>query len=112
MEAIEGHALRNRGGRVIFSPMRTHEDIDRRSLELARSIASQIDRDPDRGGLLHARRVCEHWLQVAPLPVIAEWNAIFLRPWAEVRSVLLSDSEDGRRLRQSSPFCSVLSARE
>lgn len=29
-----------------------------------------------------------------------------------VRCVLLADNEEGRRLRQSSPFCSVLTARE
>lgn len=92
--------------------MRTHDGIDRRSLELARAIVARIDNDPARRGLRNAVRMCEHWMVAAPLPVIAEWRKILDRPWEDVRCVLLNDSDDGRRLRQSSPFCSVLSARE
>lgn len=92
--------------------MRTHTDVDRRSLELARAIVSKIDGDPERCGLLNARRVCARWMQRESLPVLAEWQCILDRSWNDVRCVLLSDTEDGRRLRQSSPFCSVLTVRE
>lgn len=92
--------------------MRTHADIDRRSLEMARAIVTKIDGDPERRGLLNAQRVCGRWLQTSPLPVLAEWKGILDQAWEDVRRVLLSDTEEGRRLRQSSPFCSVLTVRE
>ena len=38
--------------------------------------------------------------------------AILERPWAEIRSILLDDSEEGRRLRQNDPFCGVLTPAE
>ena len=92
--------------------MRTHQDIDRRSLTLARAIVDRIDRDPEHHGLLAAREVCRRWLQAGPRPAVAEWQDILAGSWRDVRAVLLRDDEEGRRLRQNSPFCSVLSARE
>jgi hypothetical protein len=36
--------------------VRTHQEIDRRSLELVRRIVAKIDADPERQGLAHAKR--------------------------------------------------------
>ena len=92
--------------------MRTHQEIDRRSLALARAIALKIDGDPDHAGLRKAQETCSRWISIGAGVAAAEWQAILKRPWHEVRAVLLEDSEEGRRLRQSSPFCGVLSVRE
>ena len=88
--------------------MKTHESIDRRSLAMARAIAARIDADPVRSGLAKARAVCQRWYLQRGAPTHKEWLGILERPWSEVRGVLLDESEEGRRLRQSSPFCGIL----
>lgn len=92
--------------------MRTHQEIDRRSLELARAVVAVIDADPDRQGLEKARRTCDRWMQSQPSPAVAEWRELLTRDWAVVRGVLLDETEEGQRRRQSNPFVGVLSSRE
>jgi hypothetical protein len=97
---------------VTLASMKTHDQIDRRSLALARAVVEVIDQDPARAGLARARATCERWLSVSPAPAIAEWSRILELGWEEIRSMLLDPGEEGQRLRQSSPFCGVLSPRE
>lgn len=92
--------------------MSTHQEIDERSLELSRAIVRKIDQDPNRDGLLRARRNCERWLTQNDSRAIRECRSILEKPWEDVRAVLLDESEEGKRLRQSNPFCGVLSPRE
>lgn len=92
--------------------MKSHEDIDRRGLVLALEIVARIDADPLRAGLESARATCRHWRRVAPSPAVEEWAGLLDGSWEEVRSVLLRDDQEGRRLRQNSPFCSVLTPHE
>jgi len=92
--------------------MRTHQQIDRRSLVLARAVAERIDRDPSHAGLDTARQVCRRWKQQGVSGAIDEWLAILAGSWEQVRAVLLADDEEGRRLRQSTPFCGILTPRE
>jgi len=92
--------------------MKTHEEIDLRSLALAQVVASAIDRDASLAGLGRARRTCERWLRDVPSPAITEWHGILQREWPEIRPILLDPGERGRRLRQSNPFCGILSPRE
>ena len=92
--------------------MEKHEEIDRRSLALATVIADAIDRDAAREGLSRARQTCARWLAAAPVPAIVEWLGLLQREWPEIRAELLDPGERGRRLRQSSPFCGILSPRE
>jgi hypothetical protein len=92
--------------------MRDHAAIDARSLALAEAIAAKIDADPARGGVSKAAAVCARWARRRPDPCAEEWLAILGRPWEEVRAVLLDDSEEGRRLRQNSPFCGILTPKE
>ncbi len=87
--------------------MRTHEDIDRRSLTMARRIVAKIDADARREGLDHARRVCARWVERGNVPA-REWLTILRRPWPEIRAILLDDCEESRRLRQNDPFCGIL----
>jgi hypothetical protein len=92
--------------------MKTHEQIDRRSLALARAVVDAIDRDPSRAGLERARSTCRRWPLQAPSPAAAEWSRILEREWEAIRLFLLDPGEEGRRLRQSNPFCGVLAPRE
>ena len=92
--------------------MQNHDDIDSRSLALAQAVAAVIDRDPRRAGLDKARRTCARWHLQSPARATAEWIAILERDWPQVRTVLLDPGEGGRRLRQSNPFCGILSPRE
>ncbi|MEO7795552.1 MAG: hypothetical protein ABIV06_12350 [Thermoanaerobaculia bacterium] len=92
--------------------MRLHEQIDLRSLELARAVVARIDADPERHGLERARKTCSRWLGSAPAPALEEWSRILVRDWTVIRSVLLDEGAEGQRLRQSSPFTGVLTPSE
>jgi hypothetical protein len=92
--------------------MHHHTNIDRRSLALARAVASRIDADPQHSGLLKARAVCRRWLDQGSSPAVREWAVILEHPWEQVREILLAESEGSRRLRQSGPFVGILSPRE
>lgn len=87
--------------------MKTHDAIDRRSLTMTRRIVEKIDGDPTRRGLEHARDVCARWVERGNRPAM-EWMPILQRTWSEIRGVLLDESEEGKRLRQNSPFCGIL----
>jgi hypothetical protein len=92
--------------------MKTHEQIDERSLAMAREIVARIDRDPARAGLAKALTTCRRWHEERPLPATKEWLDILDRPWEHIRKALLDESEDGKRLRQSHPFCGILTPRD
>ena len=92
--------------------MTSHGDIDRRSLELAYELVRRVDADPQHEALAQARRRCERWLHTAPCTDLQQWEKILRNPWPAVRDVLLDPSETGQRLRQSNPFCGVLTPRE
>jgi hypothetical protein len=98
--------------RRYYERMRTHQEIDSRSLVMAREIVKRIDADPKHSGVVHAREVCRRWNIERQSPVISEWLEILEKPWAEIRSILLDEGEYGKRLRQSSPFAGILSNRE
>ena len=79
---------------------------------MARAIVAKIDQDPARKGLAKARATCGRWYRERPLGAAKEWLEILDRPWEQVREVLIDESEEGRRLRQSDPFCGILTPRE
>src|SRR5205085_10894681 len=89
----------------------TQPAINRRGLTMACRSAAKIDGDPGREGLANAREVCARWVEEGNVPA-KEWMAILQRPWPEIRSILLDDSEEGRRLRQNDPFCGILTRAE
>jgi hypothetical protein len=94
--------------------MRSHEWIDQRSLALDRAVAEKLRAEPalvDR-----ARETLGRWLEqrrAAVPPVLLEWREILAHwPLARILDLLTSADEDPRRLRQSSPFCGILSPEE
>jgi len=90
----------------------THQQIDQRSLAMAKAVVERIDRDPERAGLKKAKSTCQRWFQSEPAAAIGEWLAILDLPWEKIRLVLLDESEEGQRLRQSAPFAGVLTPQE
>jgi hypothetical protein len=92
--------------------MESHQQIDARSLALARAVASRIDADPEHRAVDEARARCARWRKTAPCADLGLWAEVLCRPWSEIKAVLLDPSEHGTQLRQSNPFCGVLSPRE
>ena len=89
-----------------------HPHLDRRSLEMARIVVERIDADPTLVRIAHEN--LERWRQHQGELGLAdrEWRAILSRPWAEIREILLDDSEEGQRLRSSHPFRGIVSEEE
>lgn len=92
--------------------MASQQDLDRLHLAMHQAVVAIIDADPHRRGLRIARSNCARWLARGSYPAIVEWQEILERPWDEVRAVMLDPSDDGHRLRSSSPFAGVLTPRE
>jgi hypothetical protein len=92
-----------------------HEQTDEISLAMGRRVAARLGRQPEL--LQLARENLDRWTRLnadAPslLRCYAEWREILDRPLEEICRILISDSEEARRLRQNSPFAGVLSPRE
>jgi len=86
----------------------THADIDRRIARLVRRCIEKIDAHPER---LHDT-VGPSIERIGDPAVRAEWRLLLQRPWAELRALLLEESERAARLRQNAPFGRLLTPRE
>jgi hypothetical protein len=92
--------------------MQTHQEIDRRSLAMVRRIVEKIDADPERSGLAHAKQVCARWVDQG-IRSAREWQRLLdEKSWEEIRAVLLDESDEGQRLRQTDPFVGILTPQE
>lgn len=93
----------------------SHELQDAISLEMARRVASRLRASP---GLLDvARSNLARWSErnadaPALLRCYAEWQELLARPLEDVLEILCSDTDNGQRLRQNSPFAGVLTPAE
>ena len=92
--------------------MKTHQAVDRRSLLLAQEIVKKIEKCSLYDEIDRAISRCERWYNIHKLESIKEWLNILDKPWDEIKKVLLDQSENGQRLRQSNPFCGVLTNKE
>ena len=92
---------------------RSHDWIDARSLALAQAVAEKIRHDPSL--LQRALENLARWKerrQTGPL-CLTEWEEILAgRNVDDVLAILVEDSEEGRRRRQSSPFTGFLTPPE
>ncbi len=106
---------------IPFSPfpiylfgMRSHDWIDARSLALDMRIADQLAAQPSL--LDRARATLRRWIaQRGPdVPaVLREWDHILNHSSpAALLELLRRDDPRARRLRQSSPFCGILTPAE
>jgi hypothetical protein len=93
--------------------MNPHSAIDARSLAMDRLIADRLRTDP--GVLVKARTVLRNWLATCDdsvRPALEEWRAILDGPLPAVIETLEGEDEKSVRLRQSSPFCGILTPAE
>jgi hypothetical protein len=90
-----------------------HRVAEARSLAMHVLAARRIGADPAL--LARARATLGRWLarygERAPA-ALAEWQALLARPWPEIAARATALTEDGARLRQSSPLATLLSAPE
>ncbi|MBI1861602.1 MAG: helix-turn-helix transcriptional regulator [Deltaproteobacteria bacterium] len=96
---------------VIFTPAMTRED--RRSLAYHRAVAEVLRRDPDSARKL-ARRNLKTMTSshVGPEALFKSWSEWLSRPLEELILRMLDPSQEGRDLRQVSPFAGLLSSKE
>lgn len=92
--------------------MGCHDTLDRRALEMDRVIADRILSRPEL--VEHARKNLDRWesQHSRPASCLAEWRSLLEKPVSEISQFLKSDSETANRLRQSSPFCGILTREE
>ena len=96
---------------TVFSSHRVHEA---RSLAMHVLIARKIERAPAlrRKATENLARWSAARQDEPPAHWLKEWAALLARPWPEVAARMTALTEDGARLRQSSPFAGVLSPAE
>jgi hypothetical protein len=92
-----------------------HDYQDRVSLEIAQRIAAGLPNHPE--WIDFARGNLDRWATInneSPglLRCYAEWRSLLDRSLAEVIVILTTQSDEGQRLRQNSPFAGVLSPNE
>ncbi len=94
------------------APLRGHQRIDRRSLELHRAIAAKLREHPERieialGNLARWSAMAGH-----SQPYFNAWREILDRPLDEVLELMVEDSEKMTAMRQATPFAGVLDPAE
>jgi len=90
-----------------------HRVAEARSLAMHILAARRVGGDPAL--LARARATLDRWLErygERPPAAIAEWRALLARPWPEIAARATALTEEGARLRQSSPLATLLTAAE
>jgi hypothetical protein len=89
-----------------------HRRLDERSLALHRLVAQKLQDAPTL--LDKARDNLRRWQEANGRSslVLAEWERIISGSVGQVVAVLVERSEKAARLRQSSPFCGILTEAE
>ena len=93
--------------------MRTHDEIDQRSLALHRLVAERVMHDPSL--FEKARGTLARWRETvctSSQPYLSEWEHLMNQGVEACLSVAVEDSQRAAALRQSSPFSGVLTNRE
>jgi hypothetical protein len=82
----------------------SHKDADRRILRLVKACVSRIEKDPK---MLDRARIQSGRYSNAQLR--REWQKLLDLPLPKLRAILLEESDEGDRIRQSVPFGGFLS---
>jgi uncharacterized protein YigA (DUF484 family) len=93
--------------------MRTHQEIDARSLALHQAVAEKLRRQPEF--FMNAQATLNRWQTTvckASQPYLQEWQQLFSCGLEASLAVATQDSERAAALRQSSPFCGILTPQE
>lgn len=92
---------------------KTHQNLDRRSLALHRVIAEKIRQDPSL--LEIPKTTLQRWRGMVcanSIPYIDEWQRLIDADMDECLRVATENYEYAAALRQSSPFCGILTSLE
>ena len=89
-----------------------HPHIDARSLAMAKLIVEKIDANPSLITHAHEYLAEEKTRHGRLCQASREWKEILSRPWSEIRSILLDESDEGQRLRSSKPFAGIITEEE
>ncbi len=104
-----GRGAAEAGARV----MRTHQEIDARSLAMHRLIAEKVRRDP---ALLEAAKATlARWRSIgdgSTRPYDEQWERVLNEGLEATVRIALEESERGGAMRQCSPFPGILAPRE
>ncbi len=93
--------------------MKNHHLIDERSRAFDRVIAGKLRADPTLAD--KARSNIARWLETASAgsrPDLLEWQRLLAGPFDELLATMEATDEHATRLRQSSPFCGILTPDE
>jgi hypothetical protein len=93
-------------------PLRGHQRIDRRSLELHRAIAAKLREHPELIEIAHDNLARWSATVGRSQPYWDAWREILRRPLPEVLDLMVEDSERMTALRQATPFAGVLDPKE
>lgn len=91
----------------------SHRLLEARSLAMHAVIARKIERDPTLLQIAHKN--VQRWAaqRGSDTPAwLTEWREILGQPWRRIAALITEPSENGARLRQSSPFAGVLTQQE
>jgi hypothetical protein len=94
-------------------PYSAHRLLEARSLAMHAVVAEKIQREVRLLEIAHRNidRWQAKWGSESPR-WLREWKQILQRPWPEIAALITEPSEEGARLRQSSPFAGVLTSVE
>lgn len=90
--------------------VRTHADVERFSLRLHEEVAQHIRANPAL--LDRARANITRWKRQLGQSASRDldiWSSILTGPLEDILSMMVARTEKGDRLRQSSPFCGIIS---
>ena len=90
-----------------------HRLLDARSLAMHCLAAAKIEQD--RALLRGVKKIFDGWrarYRDEFPPALGEWQLLLNRPWAEVSALITDPGERASRLRQSSPFSTILTSAE
>ena len=93
--------------------MKNHLLIDERSLAFDRLIVDKLRREPTLVG--KARRNLTRWLETCSpgaRPDLLEWQRCLSGPFDQLLALLEATDPRATQLRQSSPFCGILTPQE
>ncbi len=93
-----------------------HDLIDRRSLELHRLVAEKIRQQPELMDFVRERlnrSLSEPRLSDSCKESLREWRTLLsVHSLSEILDLITEDSDEGQRLRHSTPFSGILSQPE
>ena len=93
--------------------MKTHQEIDERSLAMHRLVAARVEQDPTL--FVKAKGTLAKWrnaVSASSQPWLDEWERLMERGIEACLAAAVEDSQKAAALRQSSPFSGVLSNQE